>query len=337
MKNDKLHIIITGEAGDGRSISLQKNSLRNSLIALILLATLLGYGGVQGFYYQQRNWQLQAKNAELTARLQDRTETLNNKLQTSNEALSNEQTSSEQLSRQLAEARNELARVIQEKEEISSSYQQQVATLKQNQEDLLEGSISKLDEQSKVIENVIDQLGVKVKTEEDARHSGGPYIALDENLQNKLISDTERYLTALQKIPLGLPIKTRITSGYGKRKDPLNSRTAFHAGIDFKGRTGDKDKATGKSTVKKSAYNKGLGNYIILSHGDGYETTFAHLSKRLVKRGEAVNRGQVIGLVGNTGRSTGSHLHYEIHHYGKAINPMKYLKVANLTVTASEQ
>ncbi len=337
MENDRLHIIITGEAGNGRSISLRKKTVRNSLLALALMAALLGYGAVQGFYYQQQSWQLQARNLELAAQLKNRTEALSTELQASTDTLGSVQTTSDQLSRQLAETRNELARVIREKEELSSSYQHEVATLKQSQEELLEGSISKLDEQSKVIENVIDQLGVKIKVEEDAKHSGGPYIAMDEKDQDKLISDTTRYLTALQQIPLGMPVNTRISSRYGKRKDPLNSKKAFHSGIDFKGRTGDKVKATGNSTVKKSGYNKGLGNYITLSHGDGYETTFAHLSKRLVKRGEKVTRGQVIGLVGNTGRSTGSHLHYEIRRWGKAINPTKYLQVASLTVTASEQ
>ena len=88
--------------------------------------------------------------------------------------------------------------------------------------------------------------------------------------------------------------------------------------------------------MRKSAYNKGLGYYIVLSHGNGYDTMYAHLSKRLVRPGARVKRGQVIGLVGNTGRSTGSHLHYEVRRYGKAVNPMKYMKIADMTVISSK-
>ena len=326
MINNKLHIIITGETGKGHSISLRRNTIRNCAITFILLTIVLGYGGVRGFYYQQQNWQLQAEAVQLAAELQTGTDTLSSELQATRK----------QLHRQLVETRTELARVVREKEELTGSYQQQVATLKQDQEELLEGSISKLDEQSKVIENVIDQLGVKVKIEEDPSHSGGPYIAMHDKYQDKLICDTDRYITALQKIPLGHPVNTKISSSFGKRKDPLNNKTAFHSGIDFRGKTGDKIKATGNGVVIKATYNKGLGNHVVLSHGDGYETTFAHLSKRLVKKGDKITRGQVVGLIGNTGRSTGSHLHYEIRRYGKAINPMKYMKVADLTVIASK-
>ena len=315
MANDKLHILITGETGKGRNISLDKNRMRNTVIAVILFTVLLGYGALRSIYYQQQTRQLRASTESLTHELQ---------------------TTREQLNRELTSTRIELARVIREKEELTSSYQQQLASLKQDQERLLEGSISKLDEQSKVIENVIDQLGVKVKTEEDTSHSGGLFIAMDEKYQDKLICNTDRYLTALQKLPLGPPVKTKISSGFGRRKDPINSKRAFHSGIDFRGQTGDKVLATGNGVVKKSGYNKGLGHHVIISHGNGYESTFAHLSKRLVKRGEKVSRGQTIGLVGNTGRSTGSHLHYEIRRYGKAINPMKYLQVSKLTVTSSK-
>ena len=124
---------------------------------------------------------------------------------------------------------------------------------------------------------------------------------------------------------------TSISSGYGRRSDPLNDENAFHFGIDFRGKIGDPVRATGNGRVKVAGFNQGFGNHVIISHGNGYETMYAHLSKRLVKRGEKVTRSQKIGLVGNTGRSTGSHLHYEIHHHGKPIDPMKYIQVAKLT------
>ena len=327
MANNKLHIIITGETGKSRCLSMRRNTPRNILVALAILTVVLGYGTtLRGSRYLKQNKQLQTKTVQLAAELQTSTESLTTELQTTRE----------QLNRQLDEAGSKLARVVQEKNELIRSYQQQLTNLKQDQETLLEGSISRLDERAKVIETVIDQLGVKVKVEEDPDHSGGPYIALDETYCDKLICDTDRYLAAFQKMPLGRPIKTKISSRFGKRTDPLNKKRAFHAGVDFKGDTGDKVRTTGDALVKKSAYNKGFGYYLVLSHGNGYDTMYAHLSKRLVKRGDRVKRGQVIGLVGNSGRSTGSHLHYEVRRYGKAINPMKYLQVADMTVIASK-
>jgi len=327
MANNKLHIIITGETGKSRCLSMRRNTPRNILVALAILTVVLGYGTtLRGSRYLKQNKQLQAKTVQLAAELQASTESLTTELQTTRE----------QLNRQLDEAGSKLARVVQEKNELIRNYQQQLTNLKQDQETLLEGSISRLDERAKVIETVIDQLGVKVKVEEDPDHSGGPYIALDETYCDKLICDTDRYLAAFQKMPLGRPIKTKISSRFGKRTDPLNKKRAFHAGVDFKGDTGDKIRTTGDALVKKSAYNKGFGYYLVLSHGNGYDTMYAHLSKRLVKRGDRVKRGQIIGLVGNSGRSTGSHLHYEVRRYGKAINPMKYLQVADMTVIASK-
>jgi len=316
MENNRLHVIITGETGKSRCLSMRKNTPRNILIALAILTVALGYGTtLRSSSYLKQNKQLQAGTETLTAELQ---------------------TTREQLNRQLDQARSELAQVVRENKELTRSYQQQVADLRQDQETLIEGSISRLDERAKVIETVIDQLGVKIKVEEDPDHSGGLYIALDDTYFNKLISDTDRYLTALQKMPLGRPINTKISSRFGKRTDPLNKKRAFHTGIDFKGNTGDKVRTTGDALVKKSAHNKGLGYYIVLSHGNGYETMYAHLSKRLVRRGDKVKRGQAIGLVGNSGRSTGSHLHYEVRRYGKAINPIKYMQVADITVIASK-
>ena len=207
--------------------------------------------------------------------------------------------------------------------------------LEQDREALLEGTISRLDEKSRVIQSVIDHIGIDVTIEEDPNHSGGPFIELNENYGEDLLFRTDRYLEILQKIPLGKPVPGKISSKYGYRKDPLRKKTAFHPGVDFRGRTGDEIKATADAVVKKASRNKVLGRYVILSHGNSYETIFAHMHKTLVKKGDKVTRGQVIGLIGNTGRSTGSHLHYGIRYNDKSIDPMKYLQVANLSLNVN--
>ncbi len=325
MVSTKIQTKHTADAAKGHGPTLQKNTMQNSLIALFSLTLIFGYGTLRGVHYLQQNKQIQAKMEQLQAELQV------NSTSTSNQV----QFAKAQLSHQLAEAREQLARVTREKEELAGSYQQQLADLKQDQESRLEGSITKLDEQSRVIETVINQLGVKVQIKEDPNHSGGPFISLDKYC-NKLICDSDRFLSAIQSTPLGRPVKTRISSPFGKRTDPLNSKKAYHSGIDFRGNTGDKIRATGDGVVSKASYDKGYGYNIVLSHGKEYSTMYAHLSKRLVKKGDRVKRGQVIGLVGNSGRSTGSHLHYEVRRYGKAVNPKKYMQVSDMTVIATK-
>ena len=166
-------------------------------------------------------------------------------------------------------------------------------------------------------------LGVEVQ--EDPSHSGGLFIAPPATGTNH----ARRALDLLSNLPLGLPIDpelTSISSGFGGRQDPFKRRGAFHEGLDFRAKTGTPVQATGKGTVVSAGYSPSYGENIIVSHGNGYETMFAHLSRRLVRAGDEVSPGDVIGLVGSTGRSTGAHLHYEIRHQGAPINPMDYVQ-----------
>ena len=121
-----------------------------------------------------------------------------------------------------------------------------------------------------------------------------------------------------------------MTSRFGKRKDPVNKKRGFHTGLDFRGKRGEKIYATADGIVKKAFNNGGYGKYILISHGNGYTTSFAHMQTFLVKKGDRVKRGQLIGLVGNSGRSTGPHLHYEINLNKKPVDPGKFMKFAKL-------
>ncbi len=119
---------------------------------------------------------------------------------------------------------------------------------------------------------------------------------------------------------------TTITSSFGYRKDPFTRRSAYHKGIDFGGDVGDPIFATADGNVSQTGYDRAMGNYIYLKHGNGLETVYMHLSKSLVKKGQNVKKGEQIGKLGSTGRSTGPHLHYEVHKNGEAINPKPYIK-----------
>ncbi len=117
----------------------------------------------------------------------------------------------------------------------------------------------------------------------------------------------------------------RIGSYFGYRTDPFYKVTKFHEGIDFTATVGTDVYATGDGTViqVERSYG-GYGNCITINHGFGYQTVYAHLSKMGVRRGEKIKRGQVIGQVGNTGKSTSPHLHYEVHKGGKSVDPINF-------------
>ena len=114
---------------------------------------------------------------------------------------------------------------------------------------------------------------------------------------------------------------SKFTSGFGYRYDPFTKNKKIHEGHDFSAKVGTEVFVTANGIVKSSRYFGSFGNYIEVDHGNGYTTTYGHLSKRMVKKGQSIKRGDIIGKVGNTGRSTAPHLHYEIKYNNKKIDP----------------
>lgn len=142
----------------------------------------------------------------------------------------------------------------------------------------------------------------------------------------KLAKDKEKLLSA---IPAIQPVKNEdlrhMASGFGYRSDPFTKIRKFHAGMDFSAKTGTPIYATGDGIVDRADNRaSGYGNHIVIKHGYGYETLYAHLSKYKVKKGARVKRGDIIGYVGSTGRSEAPHLHYEVHKNGQVINPINF-------------
>lgn len=122
---------------------------------------------------------------------------------------------------------------------------------------------------------------------------------------------------------------TRITSSYGTRKDPITKKSSMHTGIDIGASMGSEIYASNSGTVVIAGWSsKGYGNYVVIDHGGGKSTLYAHMSKIKTTKGKKVTKGDVIGLVGSTGYSTGPHLHFEILINGKHTNPMNYFKKA---------
>jgi len=131
---------------------------------------------------------------------------------------------------------------------------------------------------------------------------------------------------ALDGLPLKSPLKTIIVDDkYGYRRDPFTRKHRFHSGIDFKGNSKDTIFSTGKGIIKKASWRAGYGRCVIIKHVDGFESLYAHMSKVLVAVGDSINKHDPIGKIGSTGRSTGTHLHYEIIRNGKNLDPYNFL------------
>jgi len=141
------------------------------------------------------------------------------------------------------------------------------------------------------------------------------------------LSESEMKLADyIQSLPTLWPVSGNITSGYGERYDPYNNAKRFHDAIDIASDYGVSIKAAGKGRVVFVGWKDDVyGRTVILDHGYGITTMYSHASKTLVKYGQNVSRGTIIARVGNTGRSTGSHLHFNVKLNGSSVNPLDYL------------
>ncbi len=180
--------------------------------------------------------------------------------------------------------------------------------------------------------------------------AGGPFISISaEDVGSKKIaesmSNATQRLVLLEKLkfefarmPLYSPLDrvTRISSRYGLRRDPFRRRMAMHAGIDFKAPYGAPIRATSAGVVVKAGWEGAYGRLVEIRHDNGISTRYAHMSAVKVKRGQRVKRGAIVGRLGNTGRSTGAHLHYETRINGKAINPARFWKVRHAVQEISQ-
>ncbi|MFD2595978.1 M23 family metallopeptidase [Sphingobacterium griseoflavum] len=182
------------------------------------------------------------------------------------------------------------------------------------------------------IDSTLTSINKKMRTrglkEIKMKHVGGPVETGEDDLvelslfYKKQLKNLEAKLDGM---PLGVPHPGRITSPFGYRRNPFTNRgREMHAGVDLKGRMGDPVRATAKGRVTFAGYKGDYGYVVMVKHNNGYETRYAHLTRTRVKRGEAIEAGEVVGLLGSTGRSTGPHLHYEVVKNDKKLNPSKF-------------
>jgi len=245
---------------------------------------------------------------------------------------------------------------------LSNGVFDRVASLELRQKDLLDALEEKIDLRISEFEGVINGTGTLEPESfmaqilpEDERAMGGPYIPLSEEKPG-INSDLHRQLyrissnlerlnnlsTAVTKIPLSLPIHDyRVTSAFGPRLDPFKKRAAFHAGVDFGTATGTPVYATLAGTVTRAGYKGPYGLVVEIDHGNGFRSRYGHLARSRVRRGQSVEFQQHIADAGNSGRSTGPHLHYEVWYEGKVRDPLAFLdagkQIFNIAETISQE
>lgn len=147
------------------------------------------------------------------------------------------------------------------------------------------------------------------------------------------VSEIKGYLAKERDVyratPLGIPVDGQLTSGFGMRVHPLSGQKLLHTGMDLSAQKGTPVYATADGIVSFSGWSKGNGNIVVIEHGHGFSTVYAHNSKNLMKVGQTVRRGQQISTTGSTGVSTGPHVHYEVWKNGKCVNPASFTKTAS--------
>ena len=242
----------------------------------------------------------------------------------------------------IASERDALKKQIDELEET-------IKDIKKAEMEVLERIDSVADKEMSKIKSAINSINQTLKSKglyfnalansKRKNNSGGPYVpdrqnlVKDKKLDDKISAifknydDLDYYKEVVQYIPIGKPVWSYwVTSQFGSRSDPFNGKRARHKGMDLASRTGNKIKVKAKGKVTRAEFAGGYGNLVVVDHGNGFQTKYAHLHKIYVKKGQYVEYDDTLGEVGSTGRSTGPHLHYEVLYMGKNVDPMPFLK-----------
>ena len=213
---------------------------------------------------------------------------------------------------QLEKRDNEVYRAIFEANPIPDSAREK--ELEQQKEIQLVQSMSQYDLESSILQT-LNNLMRRMNAQEKS------YAQIDQFIKNK-----EELLACTPAIqPLSNKDLKRIASGFGHRIDPVYKTVKFHAGLDFTAPQGTPIYASANGTVKIAAHlGTGYGNHVVINHGYGYETLYGHMYRIKARPGQRVKRGEIIGYVGSTGKSTGPHCHYEVHKNGRPLDPVYF-------------
>lgn len=323
--SDHFHINIRWAKEHARTFILSRKKLRLGLITWIILSCT----GIMGTI--------------LAARLFMENSELNNQVASMNLRLIETSLESRDVADRLDNLRLQNTDLLSQNTDLllsqndTSEQKATVTPFDAEKDALVNKTLAEFNERNQLIEKMMKNLGVHIKASPKTPHSGGPFIPASDKMGRDLLLRTDKNLEILRRTPLGRPIAGAINCPFGFRKDPINGRPAFHAGIDMEADYGDKIIATADGTVIQVGYNGDYGKFVEIKHGNGFTTGFAHLQNYKVKLGDKVKRGQPIGLAGNTGRSTGVHLHYEVRLNNQPINPFPFMQTVELYKKADQE
>ena len=254
----------------------------------------------------------------------------------------------------IAELRSRLDRVMSQKLLDQQQVEQRVNALlqwqarisrsldkaEQNQTATLSDLAERINLRTRRMQTILADLGVKGSRATGTGATGGPFVPVKPgqtdtsafetqlNRINAGSAQIDRVEQTMLTVPLGNPVigEADMTSPFGMRKHPIFKRLAIHTGVDLRGDTGEPVRATATGKVTIAGRQRGYGNMVEISHGNGLATRFGHLSEISVKVGQVVRIGEIIGSIGSTGLSTGPHLHYETRVNGQPVDPQKFLR-----------
>ena len=303
-KNKSYSIIIVSDAtSTNKELFLSSKFIRNSLIAVVLLVALFGY---VIFDYltlsidNQKMGRLEVENERKTKIISELTRNV------------------DKAQRSLTKMENFKKRILIAAGLTSPSALQEIGTGG--------GPIADISTDVELIDSNLDLTMPKRKVDilEKSRNNNINAKKMENDLQF-VENVIDKQKVRLASTPSIWPTKGYLTNSFGRRIHPLTGKRSFHYGQDIATQSGNKIIAPANGVILVAEYRDYYGKMIIIDHNFGYTSRYGHLAAFNVKEGDRVTRGQVIGFVGNTGRSTAPHLHYEVRFMGKAINPMNFI------------
>lgn len=328
LREDITFVVVPGADSQVKRLRLPKYIIHGA-IALVIISTITVNTAL--VYYFINNQRLSTENGQLSAEMTDQVDRISR--------LEDLYSSQTKLNKDMKEQAQKVAAVYEERLVELQNLETQAITLiaKLNEENDVNVSIPVSRSFDRTETTPPEAIGpVQTESFEDSGEldellalieDDEISILMDQQLNEyaTLIEEVESTLDFLECKPDLKPVDGRVTSGFGLRRDPVSGRRSMHKGLDIASSRGSDILAAGSGVVTYAGYNGSYGKTIIVSHGYGYKTVYAHNNKNLVKVGDSVEKGQLIGEVGNTGKSTGPHVHFEIHFEGKQVDPAKVI------------
>lgn len=323
LREDITFVVVPRADSQVKRLRLPRYIIQGAL-ALVIVSTITVNTAL--VYYFINNRKLSTENGQLSAEMTDQVDRI-----TRLEDLYSSQT---ELNENMKEQAQKVAAIYEERLGELESLETQAITLiaKLNEENGVNVSIP-VSRSFNRTERPPEAIGPELTLGFESSDELDELLALIEDDEISVLMDQQidEYTTVIEEVENTLdfldckpdlkPVDGHITSGFGLRRDPVTGRRSMHKGLDIATTRGSDIIAAGSGVVTYSGYNGSYGKTIVVSHGYGYKTVYAHNNKNLVQVGDHVEKGQLIGQVGNTGKSTGPHVHFEIHFEGKQIDP----------------